>query len=321
MPPVVEHNNIAAYAGPLLLGFFFNWALFGALSVQVYLYYLSFPSDRTVNKALVYIVYIIEFAQTILVTHDGFRAYAAHYGDFQVLESAQLEWIAVPVMSGVVSCAVQMFYAYRASVLANSKLLALSIAFVSLLQATAAVIQGAQAHVIGNFRDLQRAFVSCTIWLAGSAACDVLIAASMTYLLLRKDTKSQPFVSHLVQLVIETGILTAVAAIVALVLFLAVKQHSYYGCVALVLSKLYSNSLLVIFNSRISIVGGRSAHSLRASAQLRHAHAKSDGSECDATSEIMLTTRIPAAVDPMGTHVEIEDIAYTEAQVRGGYEV
>ena len=98
------------------------------------------------------------------------------------------------------------------------------------------------------------------------------------------------------------------------------KQHSYYGCVALVLSKLYSNSLLVIFNSRIAIVGGRSAGSLRHSAQLRRpANAKTDDSDCDGTSSVMLTTRIPAAIDPMGTHVEIEDIAFTEAQVRNGY--
>ncbi|EKM52279.1 uncharacterized protein PHACADRAFT_100484, partial [Phanerochaete carnosa HHB-10118-sp] len=113
-----------------LLGYLFNWCLHGALSVQVYLFYLSFPKDRTVTKALVYSVYLVECAQTLLVTHDAFNTYALHFGDIAVLESAQLEWLAVPIMSGVVSCAVQMFYAYRASVLSSSKLLGLCIAFV-----------------------------------------------------------------------------------------------------------------------------------------------------------------------------------------------
>jgi len=254
-------TDIAPIAGPLLLGYLFNWGLYGVLSVQVYLYHLSFPKDGRVVKTLVYSVYLIETTQTILVTHDAFNAYAKGYGNLNALGSAQLEWLAVPIFSGIVSATVQMYYAYRVSVLSGSRILGLGISLIALLQGASAIAQGGQAFIIGNFADLAtKAFASCAIWLAGSAACDVIIAACMTFLLLKKDTKiptTHAIVTKLVRLIVETGMLTALAATVDLILFLAFPHNSYHGCVALTLAKLYSNSLLVLFNSRIRIVGGR----------------------------------------------------------------
>lgn len=52
-------------------------------------------------KAIVYGVYLIELVQTILVAHDAFAGYAIGYGNLQALDSAQLEWLAVPVFSGI----------------------------------------------------------------------------------------------------------------------------------------------------------------------------------------------------------------------------
>lgn len=46
-------------------------------------------------------------------------------------------------------------------------------------------------------------------------------------------------------------------ATVDLILYLAFPHSTYYPCVALVLAKLYSNSLLVLLNAQIRIVGAR----------------------------------------------------------------
>lgn len=48
-------------------------------------------------------------------------------------------------------------------------------------------------------------------------------------------------------------------ATVDLVLFLTKRNTSFHTTPALTLAKLYSNSLLVLFNSRITIVGGRNS--------------------------------------------------------------
>ena len=64
-------------------------------------YYLSFPRDKWTIKSLVYIVYLVDTAQTCLVTHDIFDAYAKHYGSFDVLNSVQLSPISVPLCSSI----------------------------------------------------------------------------------------------------------------------------------------------------------------------------------------------------------------------------
>jgi len=208
-------------------------------------------------------IFLLETTQTILCTHDAFNAYAKGYGNLTALGSAQLEWLAVPIFSGIVSCAVQMYYGYRLQLLSGSKPLGLVIAAIALTQGTSAIVQGVQAFFIGNFADLaSKAFVSCIIWLAGSATCDVLIAISMTFVLLRKDTQipqTHAMITRIVRLVVETGCLTALAATIDVTLFLSFKHQSYHACVALTLAKLYSNSLMVIFNSRLRIVDGRNS--------------------------------------------------------------
>jgi len=156
-----------------------------------------------------------------------------------------------------------MYYAYRVTVLSRSRILGFSICAIALLQGSSAIAQGVQAFIIGSIANLAttKAFASCAIWLAATAACDVIIAGCMTFFLLKHDNKApemHALITKLVRLVVETGMLTALAATVDLILFLAFPHKAYHGCVALTLAKLYSNALLVLFNSRIRIVGARS---------------------------------------------------------------
>lgn len=59
----------------------------------------------------------------------------------------------------------------------------------------------------------------------------------------------------------ETGSLTAAVAALDLLLFLLLPEKDYHITPALSLSKFYSNSLLVIFNSRLHIPGSRGVDS------------------------------------------------------------
>ncbi|KLO19750.1 hypothetical protein SCHPADRAFT_797781, partial [Schizopora paradoxa] len=248
-----------------LLGYLFNWGLFGVLSVQVYFYSLAFPNDRRVTKGLVCGIYILELTQTILLTHDAFSTYASHYGDPSILNKMQLHALSVPIFSGMaVSCAVQMHYGYLLRVLSGSKVLGLSVAFLAIVQCSAAFVQGVQAFIIGEISELaSKAFASETVWLAGSAACDLIIASGMTIIvrlrrinLMKKDTHlpaTHALIAKLVRVIVETGCLTALSATIQMIIFIRFPNKPYFTCIGMVLAKLYSNSLLAILNSRIRI--------------------------------------------------------------------
>ncbi|KAJ7829322.1 hypothetical protein B0H13DRAFT_1481539, partial [Mycena leptocephala] len=98
-----------------LLGYLFNWCLFGTLTVQ-----LSFPKDRVFTKCLVYTVYVIGLVQTVLATHDAFSNFVYDLGKIPGLVIVNFQWFPLLLMSGLVALIGQSFYAYRLYVLSNS---------------------------------------------------------------------------------------------------------------------------------------------------------------------------------------------------------
>ncbi|KAF8227903.1 hypothetical protein L208DRAFT_1294303, partial [Tricholoma matsutake] len=112
-----------------VLGFLLNSALYGALCAQVYLYYLAFLEDRTLNKVLVYSVFMIETVQTMLLLQSGIFLY-----DFYSVPSLWPDdttlWIAIPLLGGIVTFVVQTFYAYSLSILAHSLAIMIIVVFV-----------------------------------------------------------------------------------------------------------------------------------------------------------------------------------------------
>ncbi|KLO19233.1 hypothetical protein SCHPADRAFT_952843 [Schizopora paradoxa] len=312
LPPVPP--DISFITGPFLFGYLFNWTLFGVLSVQVYIYYISFPKDRLFAKCLVASVYILETIQTAMLGHDAFETLAKGFGNVVLLNSLQLEWLTVPVFTGVLSCVVQLFYAYRVALLSNSKLMGLAVA-VAVTQATNAIIQGIQALVINDFSKLRsEALVTEAIWLIGSAICDLMIVSFMTYALLKKRVyikSTQTVVTRVIRIIVETGCLTATAATFMVILFFAFPDKTYYTCPGLFLAKLYSNSFLVILNTRVVILGGRNQVSrvavgrLSSSRRLSRVDFANPGTtkqtSAGPTSHIELSTRVTSPVSNPST--------------------
>ncbi|KAG6829268.1 hypothetical protein H0H92_005088, partial [Tricholoma furcatifolium] len=74
------------------------------------------------------------------------------------------------------------------------------------------------------------------VWAAGTAACDVIIASVMTYILYMKKTplqfkRTQNLMNRLIAQSIESGTITAVAAIIQLVFFLTKPENFLYASV------------------------------------------------------------------------------------------
>ncbi|KAF9258641.1 hypothetical protein L218DRAFT_1004786 [Marasmius fiardii PR-910] len=258
IPPTISHVT-----GPLLLGFLLNYGFYGILVVQTYIYYTAFPDDKTIHKLLVYSAFIIESAQTVMVTYDAFQDFAFGFGNMGALDSMNLIWFDCCIVDGLVAFIVQAYFAYRIHLLSKSKIIAGFVLFMALAQVSGAIATGVIAKSVGAFSQIrQPCFVPALFWLGGSAVCDVTIAVAMTYVLSRRyndvfnETKDLPlrllvFGSH------TDGRIIAAFAAIDLILFLIFPTQDYHITPALALAKVYSNSLLVVFNSRVRIQGGR----------------------------------------------------------------
>ncbi|TFK33874.1 hypothetical protein BDQ12DRAFT_738538 [Crucibulum laeve] len=249
-------------SGPLIIGYLLNWGLYGVLSVQVYLYYLAFPNDRLHAKILVYGTYALETLQSILIAHDAFKTFGQGFGNFNVLDSQQFLWLTIPIIGGIATCLVQFFYAYRISVLSQTKLMAIIISVMSIGQWIASILTGVFAVRGGTLTKLNSAATRTAegAWGGFSAACDITIAACMLYELSRRGTgfkSTQALLTRIIRLVVGTGILTALTDTVTLILFNGISHPAYANASGAIVGKLYTNSMMVLFNNRLEIAGGR----------------------------------------------------------------
>ncbi|KAG6834154.1 hypothetical protein H0H93_011517, partial [Arthromyces matolae] len=178
-----------------------------------------------------------------------------NWGNPATLQSPPWTSYPVPILSGVVAGLVQIFCAWRISLLSKTvvaRCIAVFVALVAVMQGVAAIVTGIQWRVLGVARASQIKS-SPTIWLAGSVICDVIIALAMSYLLYKAKTpdmfsRTNNLVDRLIRQVVQSGAITAVMATVELVLFLVAPENYLH-------ITLYSNVLLANLNSRRSHTG------------------------------------------------------------------
>ncbi|PBK84754.1 hypothetical protein ARMGADRAFT_604348 [Armillaria gallica] len=266
MQPNPAGYPTAELSGPIIVGCLLNWGLFGSLSVQLYLYYLAFPNDRRFIKYLVYGIYVVEFAQAIIVAHDTFKAFGYGFGDVEGLTSMFDDWLTVPIMSAVAAGVGQVFYAYRIFILSKSRIIPIFSVCISLTSSVAAVITGIYAFEAGNVIKLnnRKTSIAIGIWCGASALCDILIAICMTCYLMRGNNtrfrRTRTLITKLIRLIIETGSLTAVVSLLTVILFLVFPRQTFYMTPASLMPKLYTNTIYMVLNSRIRIIGGRDTY-------------------------------------------------------------
>ncbi|KAJ6503967.1 hypothetical protein C8R45DRAFT_1186123 [Mycena sanguinolenta] len=102
--------------------------------------------------------------------------------------------------------------------------------------------------------------LAVTTWLAGAMACDIIITVTLVVQLIfrRKGTlaATKRIIHRAIHMAIETGAVTSVAVTVELALILNATTTSWYFMLGLLITKIYSNSLLASLNSRSSIFDG-----------------------------------------------------------------
>ncbi|KAK0196029.1 hypothetical protein F5146DRAFT_314966, partial [Armillaria mellea] len=265
MQPVPAGYPIERLTGPIIVGYLLHWGLFGTLSVQLYLYYLAFPKDKKFTKYLVYGIYITEFVQTVFVSFDSFSMFGYGFGDLEALTSVDFNWLVVPVMGGVVGFVGQGFYAYRIFLLSRSRTVPAFVACVSLANFVAAIIAGVYVFEDNDITKLNnlKTSIAIGIWCGSSALCNVVIAICMTYYLTHRNPtfrRTQIMVANLIRLTIETGSVTAVVAPLSLILLFVFPGQTFYGPPMFILPKLYANTVYMVLNSRIRIMGGRDTY-------------------------------------------------------------
>ncbi|KAJ7288629.1 hypothetical protein C8J57DRAFT_1280860 [Mycena rebaudengoi] len=247
--------NLGQLTSPVLIGGLLNFLLFGTLTAQVYLYSICFPHDRRVVKALVYSIYLTMLVCLFLDAVDMHFWFGAGFGDLDKFAKARYSGVTSPIIGSLVGLCVQFFFAYRISMFRQAVLFSGVVALISLMQAAGGIGGGITLYIAdsGNIEVLAKNVSFIYMWLIGSAVADVLIAAAMTYLLMNTaEPGTHHIVKRVVRLIIETNTLTALVAILGVILFAGSGDSTYFLCPTMALPGIYANTLLVVLNNRAS---------------------------------------------------------------------
>ncbi|KAJ7118680.1 hypothetical protein C8R43DRAFT_901231, partial [Mycena crocata] len=241
---------------PQFIGTILNWALFAILLVQIYIYF-SILQDKSQWKLVVATVFILESVETVASTRDMVRIFGDDWGNMDVLDNVGWAWFSVPIMGSVIACVGQVFFAWRIYIIGcrNAYVSRLFVAL-SLVQLGGGIWTGVNICIATKYSLLQSHNLRATAtWLSATALCDLVIVFSMIFYLivsrgepkLRRSNLNSA-ISRIIRVIIETGVLCALFAIIDLCLFANYKGTNYHLALCIELSKLYSNSILMVSN-------------------------------------------------------------------------
>ncbi|KAJ6484652.1 hypothetical protein C8R45DRAFT_998917 [Mycena sanguinolenta] len=246
--------------GALLLGLVFSGILYGISVLQTALYFTRYQRDPRYLKALVLTTLVLDTLHMVLIIHVVYHYLITNYYEAPTLQIVVWSIAVEALPTGLTATLVQLFYAFRVYRISDKSII-LTAFILLLIGATSAcgiawvVIALGEPHTYDRLRRLSPLAVSIN---ALSTAADVIITTMLCFVLHRSQTKSladQTFLNRLILITINTGLLTSLCAVAALVAIVYSPNTLIYAGFYFCIGRLYSNALLASLNARNVIRG------------------------------------------------------------------
>ncbi|KAJ7739329.1 hypothetical protein B0H16DRAFT_1861822 [Mycena metata] len=248
------HNvNVTLLFGPLLLGVLLNTLLYGIVLVQVLIYYHRYPSDRPWFRYLVLYLLAVETVDWVADIGVIYEPLILRYGTPEALLVSPVMLRADAILTVLISTTIQCFVAWRLYVVTCSRIIPVIITLFAIVSFGGGVATTIIVSLHPNFADFSQFHLEVGIWLVSTTIVDVTLAASLVYSLWTRKTRgtsTDSYINKIIRLTVQTGSITAAAALLDLIFFLVLPETSFNFMLDFPLSKLYTNSLLSTLNAR-----------------------------------------------------------------------
>ncbi|KAJ3719179.1 hypothetical protein EV361DRAFT_929701 [Lentinula raphanica] len=308
----MSSESLISSTGPMLVGVALEWGLLGILGLQVFTFYTSSTKERLGIKILVYTLFTLSITHSIIAFTWAWRFLISGWGNPDVFVIVPWQAGAHTILSGIMAMLEQLFFCWRLWAFNSKKILIRCVVtlviMISLMQMVASLYGGIRAAQSATIADIEKLNKIARVWLSGGFSGDILVATSMI-IVLRYATndaysrRTQIVLQKLIVRSVETGSVTAIAALIVLVLFELFDTNYIYIAAAFLLCNLYSNVVLASINGRKSIAsiltqGNTTLGYTSGRNDFAPSHELAFHRQAQATIDQLDTTSIKSASDP-----------------------
>ncbi|KIK62688.1 hypothetical protein GYMLUDRAFT_41600 [Collybiopsis luxurians FD-317 M1] len=239
--------------GPFLLGVMLNIGMEGALIVQFWHYWETFRTDKTWIRLFVLYLFILETFNTGFGIAIVWEPLMSQYATPAALTFFPTYLPAQPFVTSLISTPMQIFVAWRIYVNTRSIWMPLAISVCAIGSIAGAYWTGVTVILVKTYLRKVEINHPGIVWSSFTTAADCFMTMALTFIMLRNRRKSPHSVhstTRAIQVTIQTGVLTAIFAILDVVLFVTQTENTINFVWDFGLSKLYTNILIATFNAR-----------------------------------------------------------------------
>ncbi|KAI0749962.1 hypothetical protein C8Q80DRAFT_657032 [Daedaleopsis nitida] len=252
---MLDFPSLDSTFGAYLVGTFIGLVLYGFSVHQAYRYVRLFPTDAPFIRFLVSAVIALETVHAIFTTHTCYYYLTSHYFQPDVLNRGvwSLNWI--PFVIAINMFISQLFFARRVYLMGKHYRIIVGIAMlffaVEIGFAIAAVYE---VIVISTFNAVAKVNHLLAATFAAAVVGDTLLTGSLINVLLRSRTseyrRPESTLDMWILYIINTGLLHDALNVLSLVIVVVYPQDLIHGCISIVTTRIYGNTLLAVLNSR-----------------------------------------------------------------------
>ncbi|KAI0740021.1 hypothetical protein C8Q76DRAFT_184168 [Earliella scabrosa] len=245
--------------GAAFLGHVVTTFLYGITTLQAFMYYRNQYRDANILKFSVLLLWILDTAHCALITGAMYWYCITSFTNLPAVQTPIWPIPSMIIVSNVSNAIVRGIFGYRLYRLNNNGwILPLVIAVMSVFIFVDATYFAVKLFGITSYTHISRFSWGLYAGLSVEAAVDLIVAIAQCLLLRGFETgirTTDSAIKVLMTYSVNTGLLTSLCAIGALISYATVPEKFIYFAFYFVLSKLYVNSLLATLNARGSLLG------------------------------------------------------------------
>ncbi|KAI0744624.1 hypothetical protein C8Q76DRAFT_700452 [Earliella scabrosa] len=256
LSPAMLTDVLYKTTGALFMAAFFSTTLYGLMLHQAYRYFRLYPKDTLFIQSIVFAVLLIETALTICNIHYCYYDFVIHYASLVPFQKIVWSGNLLPLLGILTSSTTHIFFIRRVSMIGfRYKWLAIFAILFHVVQtsfALAITVQGFVKATPDVYTDQK--------WMIGlcfgfAVLADITITGPLLVVMyegrkIYQRNLQKSIIDVITFYFINTGALVFLFDVVTLILAMATSQNLYWAAINLITSRVYTNTLFSVLNSR-----------------------------------------------------------------------